>query len=98
MKAKLILRIDENDGDDFLELLIILDSGKVYPVTPEYIIVDSSDKENYLSKIDFALNEAQPLTNAIPGLKLVIDQSVCEYIEGSEEEIKSYVKQMVVEL
>jgi hypothetical protein len=105
LKANLLLRIDEfeaerKDGTIFelLDLDLVIEERRSYNMLPNQLMISSSDKENYKDQIESAINEATILINSIPGLKLTVDQSVSEFIEGEEEEIRKFVSMLVTEM
>lgn len=93
MKAKLILKISE---DELLDLSLIINDKKVYNLF-EWVVLDD-DKESYEDCLENTINESTLIINSIPGLKLIIDQSVIEFIEGEEEEIGKFVQRLVIEI
>lgn len=101
MKAHLLLEVDylfekeyEPEDERIIVLsLVINDKVKYSFYQSEYI--DDNDIEDYFSKIEDLINQSTLIINAIPGIKLIVDQSICEFIEGKEEETKKFVQMMI---
>jgi hypothetical protein len=98
MKAKLLLKVNVSDTDEDISYL------KLYIVIPHInsvVLLDKEvkeDFENYLNSLEELANNASLWIAAIPGIKLIVDESVCEFIEDKEEEVKVFLKQMLIEL
>lgn len=103
MRAKLLLTVREEEMKeleerDILHLYLVIEGKMSYDLIYYPTVVDSNDKEKYFDALGDAINTATIIMNAIPGLKLVVDQPICEFIEGSEEETKNFVKQLIIEI
>jgi hypothetical protein len=104
MRAKLILRVKDSDEeekhfepDGYLELIMNI-NGREYLLSPETVGLDNNDKDGYLSKLEnIIVNDAAILTNAL-GLKLHVDDSVYEFLDYDEEEIKKFVDRLLIEI
>jgi hypothetical protein len=103
MKAKLVLTTDLSFEKEYepeetycLQLNLVLDCGVIYILRENN--VDDTNKEKFKDEIEYAINSATLIMNSIPGIKLIVDQSVVEFIEGEEEEIGKFVQRLVVEI
>ena len=102
MKAHLLLcnyeeEFRELEEHNVLHLYLVIDGKQSYDLL-YYPTIASDDREKYKGQIEYFVNQAFLIINAIPGLKLVVDQSVIEFIEGEEEEISKFVQRLVVEI
>lgn len=101
LKAQLVLRLNDADYEENKEnnawLELTLSAGGVRDYMIMHKPVQNSN-ESYLCTLEDVINESTILLNAIPGLKLIVDESVFEFIDGEEENIKRSVNQLVKEL
>lgn len=103
MKAKLLLRIDEEGimayvQNSILKLDLVVQDKKSYSLIHP-IYVDATNKEDYLPKLEDAINEATLFINAIPGIKLQIDDSIYQFLEFDEDdEVRKSINQLIVEI
>lgn len=97
MKAKLLVSIEgiyEFSSELELELVIPEVRSKVL-YSKE---VDDSDYDKFLTELDGVINESTIWKNALGGIGLIIGKSVYEFIEGREDDIEKYIRQLLVEM
>ncbi len=102
MKVKLLLKIanmvevdDLGKDDERLRIYVNFNDKRVKELFS--LDVDSADKDDYLNKLEDAVNESTIYTAAL-GIKLSVDDSVYGFIQGCEEEIEKFVRRLVVEI
>lgn len=98
MKAKLFLLVTDNDewDSDDLVLNLLLDNGTIYPLYKINSLKDNID--DYKNQLEYAVNNASLIMTAIPGIKLFVGDSVITFIDGHEEEIGKFIRQLTVEI
>ncbi len=102
MKAKLVLSVEIEEEeeaifapDGWLNLYLVTDTKSFLIIGNVEVYNDIENIDRYISELEDVVNEAEIIINSIPGLKLIIDQSVCEFIEGKEEEIKKSIQMLI---
>ncbi len=102
MKAKLVLSVEIEEDDEamfapdgWLHLHLVTDTKSFLIIGDRDVYSDVENIDGYISELEDVVNEAAIIMNSIPGLKLVVDQSVCEFVEGKEEEIKKSIQMLI---
>ncbi len=93
MKAKLLLRVDgENESE--VNLLLSIPNRERFL----HGIKVNDNMEDYKNALEEIINESTLWKNSIPGLNLLVNNSVIDYIEGEEEEIRKFISMLVTEM
>lgn len=78
-------------------VLSLLLHGKSEYVLWKSNYLDDNDKEKYLEEVENAINEAMLFINTL-NIKLEVDDSVYEFLNYDEEEIKKFVDRLLIEI